>query len=215
LSDLIVFDLDGTLIDSSRDLALSTNATRTHFGLPPLDAHIINSYVGNGAPMLVRRAMGTDASEERVNEALTFFLEYYRAHSLEHTKLYPGVRELMEALAAGGRKLAVLTNKPEKISFDILAALDVQQLLFRVCGGNTFAEKKPHPVGLLALMAEAEVHPRQTLMVGDSSVDVQTARNAGTQSCGVLWGFQPETFRAVPADFTIAEPHELLALVRS
>ena len=215
MSNLVVFDLDGTLIDSSRDLALSTNATRAHFGLPPLDAHIINSYVGNGAAMLVRRAMGTDASEEQVSDALAFFLQYYRAHSLEHTKLYPGVSELVEALAASGQKVAVLTNKPEKISLDILTALSIQHHFFRVCGGNTFPEKKPHPMGLHALMTDAGAGPSETLMVGDSSVDIQTARNAGTPSCGVLWGFQPETFRAVPPDFTIAEPHELLSLVRA
>ncbi|HLH03649.1 MAG TPA: HAD-IA family hydrolase [Bryobacteraceae bacterium] len=211
---LIVFDLDGTLIDSSRDLAISTNATRAHFGLPPISQDLVNSYVGNGAPVLVRRAMGPDASEEQVAEALAFFLQYYREHSLEHTRLYSGVREAIEQLSVEGRKLAVLTNKPEKISGDILSALGVRPLFFRVVGGNTFPEKKPNPVGLLAIAAEAQLPPDQLLMVGDSAVDVATARNAGAQSCGVLWGFQPETFAAVPPDFTIAQPGELTAILR-
>jgi phosphoglycolate phosphatase len=213
--DLIIFDLDGTLIDSSRDLAVSTNATRAHFGLPPLSQETVNSYVGNGAAVLVRRAMGADASEERVAEALSFFMRYYREHSLEHTKLYPGVRESIEQLAATGRKLAVLTNKPEKISGDILDGLAVRQLFFRIVGGNTFSEKKPNPVGLLAIATEADVSVDRTLMVGDSSVDVQTARNAGARSCGVLWGFQPETLAATPPDFTIAEPSELSTVLVS
>lgn len=212
LIELIVFDLDGTLIDSSRDLAISTNATRAHFGLPPLSQETVNSYVGNGAAMLVRRALDPIHSEEQLSEALAFFLRYYREHSLEHTRLYAGVREALNHLASTGRKLAVLTNKPEKISFDILSALGVQHLFVRVVGGNTFAEKKPHPAGLLAIAAEAQVAPRNTLMVGDSAVDVQTARNAGAQSCGVLWGFQPETFAATPPDFTIATPGELATL---
>ena len=213
--DLIIFALDGTLIDSSRDLAVSTNATRAHFGLPPLSQETVNSYVGNGAAVLIRRAMGPDASEERVADALSFFLKYYREHSLEHTKLYPGVRESVEQLAATGRKLAVLTNKPEKISGDILGGLAVRQFFFRVVGGNTFPEKKPNPVGLLAIATEADVSVDRTLMVGDSSVDVQTARNAGARSCGVLWGFQPETLAATPPDFTIAEPSELGTVLAS
>jgi len=206
---LIIFDLDGTLIDSSRDLAISTNATRARFGLPPLDQQVVNSYVGNGAAVLVRRAMEPVMQEEQVAEALAFFLSYYRAHAVEHTRLYPGVRELVEALAAARHELGVLTNKPEKISFDILAALGVQHHFFRIYGGNTFPDKKPHPAGILNLREEAGVAASATLMVGDSSVDVETARNAGVRSCGVMWGFQPETFQAVVPDFLIDEPRQL------
>jgi phosphoglycolate phosphatase len=213
LTRLIVFDLDGTLIDSSRDLAISTNAMRAHFGLPPLDQHVIESYVGNGAAVLVQRAMSPESHPARLSDALAFFLRYYREHSLEHTKLYPGVRELLQALAFRGYKLAVLINKPEKISFDILAALQVGSLFFRVIGGNTFPEKKPDPVGLLALAAEAHIPLPDILMVGDSAVDVQTARNAGVRCCGVLWGFQPESFSLHPPDFTIRDPAELLPLL--
>lgn len=213
LIELFVFDLDGTLIDSSRDLANSTNAMRARFGLPPLEQEVVNSYVGNGAAVLVRRALGSDAPEERIAEALDYFLKYYRAHALEHTNLYPGIPEMLAALATNGRKLAVLTNKPEEITLDILAALGVQKLFFRVCGGNTFAQKKPHPAGLLDLIARASVEPDAALMVGDSAVDVQTARNAETRSCGALWGFQPETFATAPPDFTIAVPGDLLSQV--
>ena len=206
----MIFDLDGTLIDSSRDLAISTNATRAHFGMPALDQHVINSYVGNGAAVLVERVMGADVSAEQKAEALEFFLTYYRAHSLEHTRLYAGVREALEALACEGHVLGVLTNKPEKISRDILNGLGLGEFFFRIYGGNTFAEKKPHPRGILTMCQEAGVAPSDTLMVGDSRVDVETARNAGVASCGVMWGFQPESFEIVPPDFLVGKPEELL-----
>ncbi len=210
---LIIFDLDGTLIDSSRDLAISTNATREHFGLPALDQQTINSYVGNGAAVLVRRAMGSEIPETQQAEALEFFMGYYRAHSLEHTRLYDGVADLVVKLASENHRLGVLTNKPERISFDILGALGIGRYFFRVYGGNSLPEKKPNPVGIYRLMEEAAVPAGATLMVGDSSVDIQTARNAKVKSCGVTWGFQPETFETTAPDVVIDTPGELLELL--
>jgi phosphoglycolate phosphatase len=210
---LIIFDLDGTLIDSSKDLAISMNATREHFGLPPLDPGLIYSYVGNGAPVLVRRAFGPEASEEMVAEALTFFLKFYRAHALEHTKLYPGVREVVNTLSEAGHKLAVLTNKPVRISFDIVKALGLERQFWRVYGGDSFLTKKPDPAGAKKLMEEADVDQAGSLMVGDSGVDVQTARNAGIRSCGVAWGFQPAAFEIDRPDVLIREPGELWSVV--
>ena len=212
---LIIFDLDGTLIDSSVDLAISMNATREHFELMPLDPKLIYSYVGNGAAMLMRRSMPADTPEEQLDEALAFFLSFYRAHALEHTRLYSGVRETVEELSGNGHTLAVLTNKPERISFDIVRALGLHDRFAGVYGGDTFAHKKPNPVGIFQLMSDAGKEPDQTLMVGDSAVDVQTARNAGVRSCGVLWGFQPESFRLEPPDAVISEPQELLRLVHA
>jgi phosphoglycolate phosphatase len=212
---LIIFDLDGTLIDSSKDLTISTNATRAHFDLPPLDEKVVSSYVGNGAPVLVRRAMGHEATEETVASALAFFLNYYRAHALEHTKLYAGVRGMIEDLARDGHRLGVLTNKPRKISFDILAALRIERLFLQVYGGDTLANKKPDPAGILLMAKETAVPISETLMVGDSKVDVQTARNAGARSCGVTWGFQPETFDEFPPDFVVKRPMDLINTVRS
>jgi phosphoglycolate phosphatase len=207
---LIIFDLDGTLIDSSKDLAISMNATREHFGLAPLDPALIYSYVGNGAGVLVRRAMGSNASDETVREALDFFLKFYRVHALEHTKLYPGVREAIEELFRAGHKQAILTNKPVRISFDIIGALGLQNYFMRVYGGDSFSYKKPDPTGVIQLIGEAGVMPSETLFVGDSGVDVQTARNAGVRSCGVSWGFQPEAFEVYPPDLLIRDPRQLL-----
>jgi phosphoglycolate phosphatase len=212
---LLIFDLDGTLIDSSQDLAISMNATREHMGMPPLDPKLIFSYVGNGAPTLVRRALGPGASEETVTEALTFFLKFYRVHALEHTKLYDGVREVISQLADQNHALAVLTNKPVRISADIIAALGLSGEFRKVYGGDSFPLKKPDPIGINTLRNETGAGRLHTLMIGDSGVDVQTARNAGVSSCGVAWGFQPESFDSNRPDFLVRHPSELLEVVSS
>jgi phosphoglycolate phosphatase len=206
---LIIFDLDGTLIDSARDLAIATNQTRGHFGLPPLEPKVIQSYVGNGAAMLVRRALGAQASEQLVSEAVLYFVKYYRAHALAHTRLYPGVENLIASLAAEAHTLAVLTNKPAKISADILAGLGVGAYFTRLYGGDSFPQKKPAPIGISTLMEDTSSFAPETWMVGDSAVDVQTARNAEVQACGVAWGFQPESFAQHPPDILIQEPSQL------
>jgi phosphoglycolate phosphatase len=206
---LLIFDLDGTLIDSAKDLAISMNATRAHFGMPPLDPKLIYSYVGNGAAVLVRKALGPEASDELAENALRFFLNYYRAHALEHTQPYEGVREMIEQVSGAGHRLAVLTNKPVRISRDIIAALGLRSHFNWVYGGDSFAQKKPDPIGILTLIGDAATQPAQTWMIGDSGVDIQTARNAGVRSCGVAWGFQPEAFSENPPDMLINEPRDL------
>jgi phosphoglycolate phosphatase len=210
---LIIFDLDGTLIDSSTDLAISMNATRRHFALEPLDPNLIYSFVGNGAPTLIRRAMPANTSEQQLNDALAYFLQFYRAHALEHTRLYPGIREAVEDLSDSGHKLAVLTNKPVRISSDIISALRLRERFVRIYGGDSFPQKKPNPIGILQLMQDTGARTSETLMVGDSAVDVQTARNAGIRSCGVLWGFQPESFDQEKPDGTVSRPEELLNFI--
>lgn len=207
--DLLVFDLDGTLIDSKMDLALSVNATRAHMGMSPLDVGLVSTYVGNGAPILIRRALGGQASESQIQEALEFFLEHYREHALDHTRLYPGVRETLDRLRAACRRLAVLTNKPVAMSRAIVEGLGVSAHFFRVYGGNSFEFKKPHPVGMETLMSEAGVDRARSMMVGDSSVDIQTARNAGVRSCGVTYGFAPESLRDPAPDLLVDRIDEL------
>jgi len=208
--DLLIFDLDGTLIDSKLDLAQAVNATRAHLGMGRLENELVYSYVGNGAPVLIRRALGEQAAEAQVEEALEFFLEFYREHPLDYTKLYPGVKESLDRLSAAGKRLAVLTNKPVRISRVILEGLGVLGQFFQVYGGNSFEFKKPHPMGVQALMREAGVGRDATLMVGDSRVDLETARNAGVRCCGVTYGFQPETL-ADPAPDKLVDRMEELA----
>src|SRR5262249_38772571 len=134
--DLLIFDLDGTLVDSRLDLANSVNATLRHMGMETLANERVYTYVGNGAPMLIRRALGEGATEAQVEEALEFFLEFYREHDLDHTVLYPGVKESLDRLRAAGKKMAVLTNKPVRMSRHIVEGLGVADHFFRVYGGN-------------------------------------------------------------------------------
>jgi len=208
--DLLIFDLDGTLIDSRLDLANAVNATLAHLGRAPLSNERVYQYVGNGAPVLVRRAMGEDAAEPEFQEALEYFLVFYREHDLDRTTLYPGVKESLDRLAAAGKRMAVLTNKPVAMSRRIVEGLGVSSYFFRVYGGNSFEFKKPHPFGALALIKEAGVSHDQTLIVGDSSVDILTARNAGVACCGVTYGFQPETLEDPAPDLKVDRMEEMV-----
>ena len=205
----VLLDLDGTLIDSQRDLANSVNASRDHLGLAPIEDKLIYSYVGNGAPVLIRRALGPDALQTDVDKALEFFLHFYHDHMLEHTTLYPGVRVALDRLHEAGHQLTVLTNKPWRISEAIVEGLGLKAHFQRVYGGNSFAEKKPHPVGIDTLVSELNWPRETTIMVGDSSVDIRTARNAGVMACGVTYGFQPETLKTDPPDLLIDNMTEL------
>jgi len=200
--NLLIFDLDGTLIDSKRDLTDSVNATRAWKDLPPLPDDIVSAYVGNGAPMLIHRALPHLTGEEHA-EALKFFLQYYRDHMLDATTLYPGVRAALDRLHGERIAMAILTNKPVKFSVRLIAGLGLDGHFFQIYGGNSFEHKKPHPIGLRCLMEESAADPARTVMVGDSAVDVLTARAAEVQACGVSWGFQPETFEKAPPDFVI------------
>jgi phosphoglycolate phosphatase len=207
--DLIVFDLDGTLIDSKKDLANAANAARAHMGMAPIADERVHSYVGNGAPVLIRRVLGAEATEAQVQEALEFFLEYYREHMLDYTALYAGVREALDRLRDAGVRMAVLTNKPVRISRAIVDGLGLGGHFRQVYGGNSFDFKKPHPIGIETLIAECGASRERTMMVGDSSVDMQTARNANVSSCGVTYGFQPESLAAVPPDLLVDRMEEL------
>ena len=200
---LLIFDLDGTLIDSRLDLAHAVNATRAHAGRHPLPNETIYTYVGNGAPVLIQRAMGPEASERDTASALEFFLNYYKHHAVDYTELYPGVKDSLEGLYESGVAMAVLTNKPVRISQAILEHFGLSRLLARIYGGNSFEQKKPHPIGIDTLREELGKAREDTWMVGDSAVDVQTARNAGVQVCGVTWGFQPESLREDPPDVLV------------
>ena len=201
--DLLIFDLDGTLVDSRLDLAHAVNATRAHLGMEPLSNQRVYSYVGNGAPVLIRRALGAQATEAELQEALEFFLEYYREHDLDYTTLYPGVRESLDRLRHAGKQMAVLTNKPLRMSQHIVAGLGIAPHFLKVYGGNSFEFKKPNPIGIHTLIEITGIPAARTIMIGDSSVDVATARNAGIFCCGVTYGFQPETLVDPAPDITV------------
>src|SRR5207244_1724368 len=211
---LLVFDLDGTLIDSRLDLVHSVNAMLRHFGRPELPGDVVASYVGDGAPMLVRRALGDPDDENFFRKGLEFFLEYYREHKLDYTHLYPGIPEALERIASNGskRKMAVLSNKPVNPSRAIVEALGLAQFFVYVYGGNSFETKKPDPLGVSTLLKETATSRENAMIVGDSSVDVLTGRNAGIATCGVTYGFAPHTLCEAPPDVTVASTKELAQL---
>lgn len=211
--DGFVFDLDGTLADTREDIAESVNRGLEAVGAPPLDVPTVTRYVGNGARVLVERALGPDPAAERVERALEVFLETYRARCVGSTALYPGVRETLEGLQ--DRKLAVLTNKPLYHSRRILDELEIAPLLHAVVGGDSFATRKPDPHGLWALCAELSVAAGRCLLVGDSSVDVLTARAGGTAAALVTYGFRPDSVEETPPDYLLADLRQLLGLAET
>jgi phosphoglycolate phosphatase len=208
----VIFDLDGTLIDSKRDLVQSVNATLREMRRGELPEELVASYVGSGAPVLISRALGGAAEPEELQRALKFFLAHYEEHKLDFTKLYPGVREALEELH--GVPMAVLTNKPVNISVRILDGLGVADFFRAIYGGNSFAAKKPDPLGANTILTELGVTGGEAAMVGDSEVDVQTARNAGMISAIVNFGFGTHDRDRYPADIYIDRMEELVPLVR-
>ena len=213
-AQLIIFDLDGTLIDSKRDLVNSVNATRAFMGLdhfPRWRGRILYRQRSAGPdPPRFSRCDGRGA----LLACFAYFLDYYADHMLDATTLYPGVREALDRLHGADVAMAVLTNKPVRFSVALLEGLGIDNHFFRVYGGNSFEEKKPNPIGIRMLMEESGTVRERTLMVGDSAVDILTARNARVAACGVKWGFQPEGFATTPPDYLIDDMSELLALIK-
>jgi len=273
---LLIFDLDGTLVDSRIDLANSVNAMLRHYGKPELPNDLIGSYIGNGAPMLVRRSLGDPDDESFVQEAVLYFMAYYREHKLDTTYVYRGIKEALDAIQnsrngagaqtkhaltdpspslrisaadsrstsasltpagrldpstslrisaadsrsasasltpAGRLKMAVLSNKPVGPSRAIVEALGLGQYFFQVYGGNSFHTKKPDPAGVQALLEESGSRSGETVIIGDSDVDIITARNAGAYSIGVTYGLAPHTLEDAPPDVLIDKPEELATVL--
>jgi phosphoglycolate phosphatase len=214
---LLVFDLDGTLIDSAQDLCNSVNAALNEFHLSPLPDPTIAGFVGNGAPMLMRRslAMAGNVALDAIDEdlfakAYAFFLQHYREHKLDFTYAYAGVLDALKALhelhdAPGSlrRTMAVLTNKPVRPARGICEGLGLAGYFLHIYGGDSFPLKKPDPLGLRSLMEETGASPEETVMIGDSHVDVQTARNAGAWSVGCEFGFGLQTLTEAPPDVIV------------
>jgi phosphoglycolate phosphatase len=203
----LVFDLDGTLIDSGLDLALSVNATLEHMGRAPLPHERIYGYVGKGASRLIEQALGPGAAATECEQGLAHFLAYYREHMLDNTVTYPGVREGLAAL--DGLPMAVLTNKPVRFSEAIVQGLGLSKYFRFVYGGNSFQTKKPDPYGMEVLLREFALAPQEAMIVGDSEVDVLTARNAGTWVCGVTYGLGLERLAEYPPDLLLESLEEL------
>ena len=235
---LLVFDLDGTLIDSSRDLCASINATLAHLGRLPLPPSLISSFIGDGAAALVQRALqagakaggsqdSMDVQTELFSDAFAYFLSFYRLHKLDTTVCYPGVLEALTTIRERHPRLplAVLTNKPVNPSREICAALGLSQFFFANYGGDSFSAKKPSAEGLFAVMDEAralhaegskasrELHADGVVMIGDSAADVLVARACGARSVGCLYGLAAEELRQAAPDFHVNHFAELLSIL--
>jgi phosphoglycolate phosphatase len=209
---LVVFDLDGTLIDSRADLTAAVNHVLRRSALPELPLEVVVGYVGDGARLLVQRALGA-AHHALFDEGFRQFLAYYGAHLLDQTRPYPGVPEMLVALAARGVTPAVLSNKPEAMSRAILDGVGLSSRFAAVLGGDSLPARKPDPVGVKHLCALTGVPAGRVLVVGDSPVDLRTAQAAGVAFCGVAWGFAPDGLRTAAPGQLIEHPNELLAIV--
>ncbi|WP_438026095.1 HAD family hydrolase [Sorangium sp. So ce233] len=186
----IVFDLDGTLIDSRGDIVAAVNHALEVTGRAPLPGQVIVRYVGDGARALVARAARLPESSEDVDALLRHFLAYYERHPLDFTRWMPGAQEMIERLSdLGDLSLCVCTNKPRSTTDAVLAALGVRGLFHAVVAGGDVPEKKPSPAPLLHLAERLGVPPRRMVMVGDGPQDVECARRAGVRSIAVLGGF--------------------------
>jgi len=215
MPQLLVFDLDGTLVDSHRDLADATNALLVELGAEPLPPEVVTAMVGEGAAVLVRRALTRAGLAPDTPGALDRFLHHYDTRLLATTRPYHGMVETLDALQARGFRLTVLTNKPQDASLKVLRGLALDGRFTQIVGGDTSHGRKPDPSGLRWLMAEAGASPAATMLIGDSPVDLATARNAGTAVCLARYGFG---YRFGNGDFDgrehfIDEPSALLTIL--
>ena len=208
----VAFDLDGTLVDSRADLAASVNHVLRALGRAEIDPTTCCEYVGEGARLLVERALGPD-EQALLPRALELFMTYYGAHLLDATRPYPGIVEVLGALAERGVALSVLTNKPVAMSRAIIDGLGLARRFVEVIGGDSLPVRKPDPAGVEHLRARTGTARERMLLVGDSGIDVRTARAARVAFCGVTWGLTPGALLAAQPERVISDPRELLALV--
>lgn len=205
-----IFDLDGTLVDSKLDIVNSVNAMLRATGRREMPLDTVAGYVGHGAPRLIASVLGPEVTQTDKDSALSIFLEHYESHNLDATRAYPGVLEGLQALSEF--PLAVLTNKPAKAAKQILEGLGLLHFFSAVYGGDSFPNKKPNPTGALFLLEELSVPAEHSAMVGDSDVDIQTARNAGMQAVAVSYGFGNFDSLTNPADLYIDSIADLVTL---
>jgi phosphoglycolate phosphatase len=204
---LIVYDFDGTLVDTLDDIALSVNLTLQELGQPTLDNEAIKTCVGNGVAMLMTRALsGTDLKD--IDLAVRLFRKHYADHLLDNSGFYPNCLETIAFFSS--RKQAICSNKPEDFVRKILAGLDCLSPFPSIIGGDSFKTRKPDPEGLNHLLARHRVSPDETVMVGDSHVDIETGKNAGVHTCAVTYGMgDRDAIKALKPDWTIDDISEL------
>ncbi len=205
---LLVWDLDGTLVDSMPDLATSVNAVRQTRGLSALPLPIIQSYVGSGARTLMQRSLAPIEGQD-LDQALAAFLDIYEKHLLDKTRPYAGIPELLRNLEQRFT-LSILTNKPLKHSLQVMEGLELSKHFKGIYGGDSFKVRKPDPTGALEMLKTFGIKPEEAIMIGDSDNDSLTAKRAGMWSIGVRYGYSPESFKRAPADIYVDDVREIL-----
>ncbi|MDZ7266518.1 MAG: HAD-IA family hydrolase [candidate division KSB1 bacterium] len=208
---LLVFDLDGTLVDTRQDLANAVNHALHSLGRPPLPLAHLTACLGDGARMLLTRALPGGSAAE-IEAGLRRFREFYAEHLLDHSRLYPGVRETLRHFA--GKKKALLSNKPQEFVTAMLQRLQLAGHFDMIVGGHPARKLKPDPQSLLDILANLGVAPVSALIIGDGENDLIAGRAAGIATCAVLYGYRPaETLLALQPDYTVQALPELISLI--
>ena len=211
---LVIFDLDGTLLDTLSDLTAATNYALHTCGFAPISASQCQAFVGNGVSKLLARALPVAAcNEENLTAVRAAFFTYYQAHLADHTRPYPGITELLDQLQARGIKIAVCSNKYQAASQRLMDHFFAQINFACVYGQRTGVPVKPNPAAVAEILRVTQETPETCLYVGDSDVDMQTAHNAGVTACGVTWGFRArELLARHHPRYLVDSPAEILML---
>lgn len=206
--DLFIFDLDGTLIDSKRDIALSVHHTMKILGLSPISDEMIASYVGNGVTPLIRKSVGENP-KLNVDEAIRIFMAHYEEHCLDSTRPFPDIPEVLDHFK--DKIKIVATNKPQGFSEKILDGLGLTTHFQGIFGGDTHFPKKPDPAVIHHLLKTFQAEVAKSVIIGDSRIDIETGRNARILTCGVTWGFRPGE-ELTGSDFLVDRPEDLIRI---
>ena len=207
----VLFDLDGTLIDSLEDLTDAVNHIRSTFCHPPLTSDIVRLKVGKGARNLVQQVL-PGITEADLDRALALFLKFNKQHIADKSRLYPGITQMLHNLAADDIQMAIVSNKNEDLSRLTLETFGIANLFQLICGGDTYPERKPSPLPLLQVSNQLGLAPKECLMIGDSCNDIQAGQRAGIVSIGCLWGYG-SAVELAGADDLVHTPQELLAAI--
>jgi phosphoglycolate phosphatase len=207
----VLFDLDGTLVDSLEDLTDAVNHIRSAFSLQPMPEDAVRLKIGKGARNLIEQVL-PDRTGDDIDRALALFLEFNRLHIADRSRLYPGIPEILHVLAARDVKMAVISNKHEDLSALMLHSLGIHGLFENISGGNTYPESKPSPLPLLKVAEKLGIEPSECVMVGDSINDILAGQNAGIATIACTWGYGGAE-ELSGADAFASSPEELLALI--
>ncbi len=211
----VIFDFDGVVADTGRDIAASVQAAQKEYGVSVSDYHTILSFVGHGAKYLIDRSLADLAAPKRA-EALAWYKRYYETHPCAETQLYDGFAELADALARRGTKMSIVSNKPEAITNVIVSRLGIAGYFTKVIGPESVKRMKPDPEGLLLCLDAMQTAPAEVVMVGDSYTDIQAGKAAGTHTCAVLYGYgDKEKLKAENADFSVSAAFDILRGIES